>query len=75
MMNMVLWLLTCFFLLKSKEQSYRWLPLAVLGPFGFIVLTLLRDNAPAPKDLHHRFIRNQRLYLRIAYEMGFLVAV
>src|SRR5262245_29619347 len=41
LMSMVLWFLTCFFLLKSKEQSYRWLPLAVLGPFGFIALSML----------------------------------
>ena len=74
LMNMVLWVLTCSFLLKSKEQSYRWLPLAVLGPFGFIVLTILRDKAPAPRDLHQRFIHRQNLYLRIAYEMGFFVA-
>jgi hypothetical protein len=40
-----------FFLLKSKKQPYGWLPLAVLGPFGFIVLTMLGDNAPAPGDV------------------------
>ena len=51
LMSMALWFLTGFFLLKSKKQSYRWLPLALLGPFGFVVLTLLRDNAPAPWDL------------------------
>jgi formate hydrogenlyase subunit 3/multisubunit Na+/H+ antiporter MnhD subunit len=40
-----LWFLTCFFLVKSKQRSYGWLPLAMLGPFGLIILTLLSDNA------------------------------
>src|SRR5882672_9828624 len=28
-----LWVVSCFFLLKSKKQSYWWLPACVLGPF------------------------------------------
>lgn len=75
LMNVLLWFLTCLFLLKSKERSYRWLPLAVLGPFGFIVLTMLSDHAPAPKDWHQQFLHRQRPYQRIAYEMSFFVAV
>jgi hypothetical protein len=47
LVNMGLWFLTCFFLIKSKKQSYGWLSLAMLGPFGFIILTMLSDNAPA----------------------------
>jgi len=47
-----LWFLTCFFLIKSRKRSYRWLPLAMLGPFGLIILTMLSDNAPAPGDLY-----------------------
>ena len=49
---MGLWFLTCFFLVKSKKRSYGWLPLAMLGPFGLIILTMLSDNAPAPGDLN-----------------------
>ena len=37
-----LWLTCCFFLLKAKEQSFWWLPLAILGPFGLAALTLSR---------------------------------
>jgi len=43
-----LWFLTCFFLVKSKKRSYGWLPLAMFGPFGLIILTLLSSNATAP---------------------------
>jgi len=75
LMSCAMWFLTCFLLLKSKEQSYRWLPLAVLGPFGFIVLAMLKDKAPEPRDLHQHFIQRQTLFLRIAYETIFFIAV
>ena len=29
---MGLWLLVCFFLIRSRKRSHFWLPLAVLGP-------------------------------------------
>jgi hypothetical protein len=62
-----------FFLVKSKERSYGWLPLAVLGPFGLIILSLLGDNAPVPEDLYQPFVGKLKLYLRIAYELSFFV--
>ena len=70
-----LWCLTCFFLLKSKKRSYGWLPLAVLGPFGLIVLTVLSDNAPAPADLYQPFVGKLKTYLRVAYELGLFLVV
>jgi hypothetical protein len=69
------WFLTCFFLVKSKKRSYGWLPFAMLGPFGFIVLTLLSDNAPAPGDLYQQFFRKLKIYLRVTYELSFFVLV
>src|SRR6266403_2482711 len=70
-----LWFLTCFFLVKSKKRSYGWLPLAILGPFGLIVLTMLSDNAPAPEDLYQQFVGKLKIYLRVAYELSFFVVV
>jgi hypothetical protein len=70
-----LWLLTCFFAIKSKQQSCAWLSLAVLGPFGFTILSMLNDRAPSPGDLHQQFVRKLNIYLRIAYELGFFVIV
>jgi len=70
-----LWFLTCFFLVKSKLQSYAWVALGVLGPIGFIILTTLRDHAPAPGDLYRRFVDGLRLYLRVPYELCFFYAV
>ena len=72
---MGLWFLTCFFLLKSKKRSYGWLPLAMLGPFGLIILTMLSDNAPAPGDLYQQFVGKLKIYLRVAYELSFFVVV
>jgi hypothetical protein len=70
-----LWFLTCFFLVKSKQQSYVWLVLAMLGPFGFIILTMLRDKTPAFGDLHQQFVGRLKLYLRVAYELCFFMLV
>lgn len=70
-----LWILACFFLLKSKKQSYWWLPLSVLGPFGLIALTIVRDNDPLPGDLYQRFIRGMKSVWRVVYEVGIFVLV
>jgi len=72
---MGLWFLTCFFLIKSKKRSYGWLPLAMLGPFGLMILTMLSDNAPAPADLYQQFVAKLKIYLRVAYELGFFMVV
>ena len=64
-----------FFLVKSKQRSYGWLPLAMLGPFGLIILTLLSDNAPAPADLYQQFVGKLKIYLRVAYELIFFLVV
>ena len=70
-----LWFLTSIFLVKSKKRSYGWLPLAMLGPLGLIVLTLLSDNAPGPADLYQQFVGKLKLYLRVAYELIFFLVV
>jgi hypothetical protein len=75
LVNVGLWFLTCFFLVKSKKQSYRWLPLAMLGPFGFIILTILSDNAPAHGDLYQQFVGKLKIYLRVAYELCIFVVM
>jgi len=70
-----LWFLTCFFLVKSKQRSYGWLPLAMLGPLGLIILTMLGDNAPAPGDLYQKFVGKQKIYLRVVSELSFFLVV
>jgi len=74
-MDIGLWILACFFLLKSKKQSYWWLPLCVLGPFGLIALTIVRDNDPLPGDLYQRFIRSMKTAWRAAYETGLFALI
>ncbi len=70
-----LWFLTCFFLVKSKRRSYGWVPLAVFGPFGLIVLTMLSDKFPVPGDLYRLFVSRLKIYLRVAYELCLFVVV
>ena len=75
LVSVALWFLTCLFLVKSKKQSYGWLLLAMLGPFGFIGLNMLGDNAPAPGDLYQQFVGKLKIYLRITYELCIFVVV
>ena len=73
LVNMGLGLLCCFFLVKSKKQSYAWMSLAVLGPFGIMILTTLQDKAPLPGDLYQQFIGKLKFYLRVPLEVCFFV--
>lgn len=75
LVSMGLWFLTCYFLLESKKQSSGWLPLAMLGPFGFIVLTMLSEKAPAPGDFYQQFMLKLKFHLRVALKLCLFVAV
>src|ERR1700752_324431 len=54
----LLWLLVCLPLFRSKKRSHLWLIMAAFGPFGFAVLAVLNDRAPAETDRYARFVRN-----------------
>ena len=71
----VLWLLACLLVIRSKQRSNLWLLLAALGPFGFAVLAMLNDRAPAETDWHARFVRNRNWLFRAGYELCFFVIV
>ena len=75
LVNMGLWFLSCFFLVKSKKRSYGWLLLGVLGPFGLIMLSMLGDKAPALGDLYQQFIGKLKICLRVALELCIFVVV
>jgi hypothetical protein len=70
---LVLWLLVCFLVIRSKKRSPLWLFLAALGPFGFAVLAMLNDQAPAETDLHARFVRNLNWFVRVGYGLCIFV--
>jgi hypothetical protein len=71
----VLWLLACLLVIRSKKQSYLWLLLAPLGPFGFAVLAMLNDRAPAEADSYARFVHNMSRFVRVIYELCAFVAI
>lgn len=62
------WLLVCFLVVRSKKRSMWWLFFAALGPFGFAVLAMLDDSAPAESDRYSRFLRNLNAFVRVGYE-------
>ena len=66
----VLWFLVCLFVIRSKKRSHLWLFLALLGPFGFAVLAMLNDRAPAPTDQYARFVCGLNRFVRAGYEVG-----
>jgi len=70
-----LWLLGFFLTLKSKKQSYWWLVLAALGPFGLAGIAMLDDKDPLPGDLYQRFVQRMKTIPRVAYELGVFVVV
>ena len=65
----ILWLLACFLVIRSKGKSSWWLLLAALGPFGFAILALLNDGAPAETDRHAQFVRSLNWFARAGYEV------
>jgi hypothetical protein len=69
----VAWFLAALLLLRSKCRTYRWLPLALLGPIGFVFLASLRDLSPHPSDLYERFNRRLTGFFRGAYEVVFFI--
>jgi hypothetical protein len=71
----VLWLLVCILVIRSKKRSLLWLFLAVLGPFGFAVLTMLNDRAPVEADRYARFVRSLNVFVRVGYELCIFVII
>ena len=65
----ILWLLACLFMIRSKGRSLLWLLCAALGPFGFVILATLRDQAPSESDRYARFVRGLNRFVRVGYEV------
>jgi hypothetical protein len=68
-MTGVLWLVSCFLVIRSKERSAWWLFLAVLGPFGFAILAMLDDRENPRTDRHAQFVRGLNWVVRVGYEI------
>lgn len=72
---LVLWTATCYLVLKARQRSLNWLSLAAAGPFGFIVIAMLKDRSPASDDTYQQFIGKLKIYWRVALEIAVLVSV
>ena len=72
---LVLWALTCYLVLKSRQRSLGWLPLAAAGPFGFIAIAMLEDRLPAPDDLFQKLVPKLKTLWRVPLEIALFVSV
>jgi hypothetical protein len=72
---LALYLMGCFLVIRSKEQSRRWLLLAPLGPLGFAVLSVLNDRAPSATDRYSRFVGSLNVWVRVGYEICCFVLI
>ena len=70
-----LYLLGCFLVIRSKNQSRLWLLLAPLGPLGFAFLSVLNDRAPSQTDRYSRFVRGLNAWVRVGYEICCFVVI
>jgi hypothetical protein len=71
----ILWLLACFLVIRSKQRSPLWLFLAALGPFGFAILVMLRDKTPGETDRYAGFVRGLNGFVRAVYEVCSFVVI
>ncbi|MGB8323766.1 MAG: hypothetical protein WCE52_12480 [Candidatus Acidiferrum sp.] len=65
----ILWLLACFLVIRSKQRSLWWLFFAALGPLGFAILATLNDKAPGEIDRYASFVRSLNRFVRVGYEV------
>jgi hypothetical protein len=72
---LALYLLGCFLVIRSKNQSRLWLLLAPFGPLGFAVLSVLNDRAPSQTDRYSRFVRSLNAWVRVGYELCSFVII
>ena len=70
---LVLWASTCYLVLKSRQRSLLWLPLAAAGPFGFMFIAMLADRSPALDDRYQQFLRELKLYWRVPLEIAVFI--
>ena len=72
---LALYLLGCFLVIRSKQQSRLWLVLAPFGPLGFAVLSVLNDRAPSETDRYTRFVRGLNAWVRAGYEICSFIVI
>src|SRR5882672_4272039 len=71
---LVLWVCTCYLVLKFRQRSTLWLALAAAGPFGFITIAMLADHSPAPHESYQQFISKLKLYWRVPLEVALFMS-
>jgi hypothetical protein len=65
----MLWLATCWFLIRAKQRSVRWLAVALLGPLGLAILAALRDRRTDDQGTYDRFVGGLKWVPHLLYEV------
>jgi hypothetical protein len=71
----ILWFVASLLVIRSKERSPYWILLAILGPFGFAILSMLNDRTPTEADHYTKFVRKMNAFLRVGYEVLLFVVI
>lgn len=72
---LILFIMTCYYILVSRQRSLGWLALAAAGPFGLIAITMLSDRSPDVEDRHQQFVRQLKMHWRIPLEIALFFGV
>jgi hypothetical protein len=74
-LTVVLWIATCYLVLRSRQRSPWWLALSATGPLGFTLIAALKDRSPAPGDLYQQFIHKLKIYWRVPLEVALFLSI
>ncbi len=72
---LLLAILCCYFVVKSRDRSLGWLSLVITGPIGFMVIAALDDRSPKADNGYQRFIAKLPIYARIVLEGVLFIAI
>ncbi|HTB98044.1 MAG TPA: hypothetical protein VK716_13610 [Terracidiphilus sp.] len=71
----LLWIVACVLILRSKNRSPYWLLLVPFGPFGFAALSMLNERTASDPDRYTVFVRKMNWWVRVGYELCTFVAI
>ena len=72
---LLLGILCCYFVVKSRDRSLGWLSLVIAGPIGFMVIASLDDRAPKGDDGYQSLFAKLPMYARIVLEVVLFIAI
>ena len=72
---LLLGILCCYFVVRSRDRSLGWLSLVIAGPIGFIIIASLNDRTLKANDRYQSFIAKLPMFWRVVFEVGVFVSI